>query len=163
VRPPRNGRDATLALIHNIEQRPRVDEGSGDVGLADALQRTHRVATRRGLVVVISDFLDNSDWGRELRALATRHDVIAAPVRDPREAELPPVGLLMLVDPESGRRVEVQTNSRKLRERYAAAARTQQERITRAVRAAGASHLVLSTDRDWLIDVARFTVARRRR
>jgi uncharacterized protein (DUF58 family) len=163
VRPPRNGRGAMLALIHNIERRPRVPEGAASGGLAEALQRTNRVARRRGLVIVISDYLDNSGWERELRALSTRHDVIAAQVRDPRESELPPVGLLMLVDPESGRRVEVQTNSRKLRERYAEAARTQQERITRAVRASGASHLVLSTDRDWLVDVARFTVARRRR
>jgi uncharacterized protein (DUF58 family) len=161
VRPPRSGRDAVLALLHHIQERPRADEGSGS--LADALQRTHRVARRRGLVVVASDLLDGSDWARELRSLATRHDVVVAQICDPREAELPPVGLLTLVDPETGRRQEVQTGSKKLRERFAAAAASQRAEITRAVRASGAGHLILSTDRDWLLDVARFTLARRRR
>ena len=161
VRPPRSGRDAVLALLHHIQQRPRANEGNGS--LADALQRTQRIARRRGLVVVVSDLLDGSDWPRELRTLATRHEVVVAQICDPREAELPPVGLLTVVDPETGRLQEVQTNSRKLRERFAAAAAEQRDGIARAVRASGAGHLVLSTDRDWLIDVARFTLARRRR
>jgi uncharacterized protein (DUF58 family) len=161
VRPPRSGREAVLALLHQIQQRPRAEEAGGS--LADALQKTQRLARKRGLVVVISDLLDGSDWARELRMLATRHEAIVAQIRDPRESELPPVGLLTLVDPETGRRQEVQTNSRKLRERFAAAATTQQAGIAHAVRAAGAGHLILSTDRDWLLDVARFTLARRRR
>jgi hypothetical protein len=57
----------------------------------------------------------------------------------------------------------VQTNSKKLRERFATAAAEQRATITRAVRSSGAGHLILSTDRDWLVDVARFTHARRRR
>jgi uncharacterized protein (DUF58 family) len=161
VRPPRSGREAVLALLHQIEQRPRSQEAAGT--LADALQKTGRLARKRGLVVVISDLLDRSDWARQLRLLTARHEVIVAQIRDPREAELPPVGLLTLVDPETGRRQEVQTNSRKLRERFAAAATAQQAGLDGAVRAAGAGHLILSTDRDWLLDVARFTLARRRR
>jgi uncharacterized protein (DUF58 family) len=159
TRPPRSGREALLALLHHIERRPRAD--AGRASLADALARTHRVAHRRGLVVVISDLLDTSDWARELRAMTARHEVVVAQVCDPRETALPPVGLLTLVDPETGRRQEVQTNSRRLRERFAAAAEAQRTGITRAVRASGAGHLTLSTDRDWLIDVARFTFARR--
>jgi uncharacterized protein (DUF58 family) len=162
VRPPRSGREAVLALLHQIQQRPRAAEAAGST-LADALQKTQRLARKRGLVVVISDLLDDSDWARELRLLAARHEVIVVQIRDPREAELPPVGLLTLVDPETGRLQEVQTNSRKLRERFAAAATTQQGGIARSVRVAGAGHLILSTDRDWLLDVARFTLARRRR
>jgi uncharacterized protein (DUF58 family) len=120
-------------------------------------------ARRRGLVVVITDLLDDTDWPRELRALALRHDVVVAEVRDPREHALPDVGLLMLVDPETGRRVEVQSANRKVRERFEAAARERLRERARAVRTAGASHLVLSTDRDWLLDVVRFVGARRRR
>jgi uncharacterized protein (DUF58 family) len=112
---------------------------------------------------VVTDLLDDSPWERELRALASRHDVVVAEVRDPREAELPPVGLLTLVDPETGRRVEVQTANRRVRERFAAAAAQQRAAHDRAVRAAGAAHLVLSTDRDWLLDVVKFVSARRRR
>jgi len=87
---------------------------------------------------------------------------VVVDVRDPRESDLPPVGLLMLVDPETGERLEVHTD-RKLRERFAAAAAEQAEGKARAVRGAGAAHLVLSTDRDWLMDIVRFVVARRRK
>ena len=64
----------------------------------------------------------NSEWQPPLRALAVRHDVLAVEILDPREIELPPVGLVTLVDTETGRRVEVQTASEKVRARFAEAA-----------------------------------------
>jgi uncharacterized protein (DUF58 family) len=75
---------------------------------------------------------------------------------------LPSVGLLTMVDPESGRLLEVQTAKRALRERYAKAASQQRAEIAAALRRAGAAHLQLRTDRDWLIDIVRFVAARRR-
>jgi uncharacterized protein (DUF58 family) len=163
VVPPRAGREAVLALLHTLDRRPRDVDGASP--LAAAFRRVQFAARRRGLVVVVSDFLDGDlgSWQRELRAVAGRHDVVAVEVRDPRDAELAPVGFLTLVDPETGRLLEVQTGSRKVRERFAAAAAAQRDAIGRAVRSAGASHLVLSTDRDWMLDVVRFVAARRRR
>jgi uncharacterized protein (DUF58 family) len=159
--PPRSGRQAVLAMLHRLEGRGRADEGTAT--LADAL-RSVRVATRRrGLIVVISDLLDGSDWQRELRALSHRHALVVVEVKDPRESELPAVGMLTLVDPESGRRVEVQTSNPKLRARFAQAAAEQAQGHAKAVRSAGAGHLVLRTDRDWLLDVVRFVSSRRRR
>lgn len=162
VLPPRGGRNAAMALLHTLEQRGRASEGSGAAMLGDSLRRVQLAARRRGLVVVISDLLDQSDWERALRALAQRHDVVVVQVRDPRESDIPPVGLLTLVDPETGERLEVHTNA-KLRARFAAAAREQQETTARAIRRAGAAHLVLDTNRDWIKDVVSFVVARRRR
>ena len=180
VVPPRAGREAALALLHRLEKRPRAGMGGGvgvpadaamsrqakshghSLTLADALRRVRLTARRRGLIVLISDLLDDSPWPRELRALALRHEVVVVDVRDPRESDLPPVGLLTLVDPETGERLEVHAD-RKLRERFAAAADEQAEGKARAVRGAGAAHLVLSTDRDWLMDIVRFVVARRRK
>ena len=104
-----------------------------------------------------------SDWPRELRALALRHEVVVVEVRDPRESNLPAVGLLMLVDPETGQRLEVQTSNPKVRARFAELAAARQTEHVRQVRATGAAHLVLATDRDWLYDVVRFVSARRRR
>ena len=77
--------------------------------------------------MVVSDLLDGSDWPRELRTLATRHEVVVAQICDPREAELPPVGLLTSSIPRPAGCQEVQTNSRKLRERFAAAAAEQRD------------------------------------
>jgi uncharacterized protein (DUF58 family) len=158
---PKGGRDNALGLLHSLEQRPRAE--TGKVGLTEALRRARLVATRRGLVVVITDLLDEGPWYRELRALALRHEVVVVCVGDPRERELPRVGLLTLVDPESGERLEVQTSDEKLRERFAAAAKEQGQAAADAVRRAGATMLVLSTDRDWLRDVVRFVVTKRRR
>jgi uncharacterized protein (DUF58 family) len=160
VLPPRAGRDGVMGLLHRLEGRPRADLGRPSLALA--LRRVRLTAQRRGMVVVITDLLDDGPWARELRGLGTRHDVVVAELRDPREHELPAVGLLWLVDPETGRKLEVQTASRRTRERFAAAAGAGRGARTREVRAAGAGHLVLSTDGDWLIDVVRYVAARRK-
>ena len=162
VIPPRSGRSAALALLRRLEQRGRAADGPSTT-LAEALRRIRLTAKRRGLVVLITDLIDQSPWQRELRALALRHEVVVVEVRDPRESSLPAVGLLMLVDPETGQRVEVQTSNAAVRARFAEAAAARQAENARQVRAAGASHLVLSTDRDWLFDIVRFVAAKRKR
>ena len=161
VVPPRSGRAPLFGLLARIERRERASEGA--LSLATALRQARLTARRRSLIVVITDLMDNGPWQRELRALAFRHDVVVVEIRDPRETELPAVGLLTLVDPETGRRLEVQTANAKVRERFAQAAAAQVGAKERAVKAAGAGHLVLSTDRDWLLDVVRFVAKRKRR
>ena len=111
--------------------------------------------------MVVSDFLGDVDWDRALRALRGRHDLLAVEVVDPRDEELPDVGLVVLSDPETGRRREI-TTTPTLRRRFAAEASAHRERVASALRAAGAGHLVLRTDRDWVADVVRFAVARKR-
>ncbi|HVW33998.1 MAG TPA: DUF58 domain-containing protein, partial [Acidimicrobiia bacterium] len=163
VVPPRSGRSAALALLRTLEQRGRVTTEGPSTTLAEALRRIRLTARRRGLIVLITDLIDESPWPRELRALALRHEVVVVEVRDPRESSLPAVGLLTLVDPETGRRVEVQTSKKEIRDRFAAAAAARSAEHARQVRGTGAAHLILSTDRDWLFDVVRFVAARRRR
>jgi uncharacterized protein (DUF58 family) len=112
--------------------------------------------------VVISDFLMPPEtWSRPIRKLGVRHVVLAIEVVDPRELELPDVGVLTVVDPESGELHEVQTANPKLRRRYAEAASAQRAAIAYALRAAGAAHLRLRTDSDWLLDMVRFVAAQR--
>jgi uncharacterized protein (DUF58 family) len=161
--PARAGRDHLRALLHRAVTAPRGDGTGGTTDLAGSLREIDRLARRRGLVVVVSDFLAPPGWEKPLRALAARHDVLAVEVLDPRELELPDVGLLTLVDPETGSRLEVQTGDAALRARYAAAAATQRAGIAAAVRVAGADHLVLRTDRDWLLDLVGFVRRRRLR
>ena len=160
--PARSGRQAMMALLHTMATRPRVD-GGGPTDLTAALESMMRPPRRRGLTVVVSDFLAPPGWERPLRALATRHQVLAVEVIDPRELELPDVGYLTLVDPETGRRREIQTAQASLRSRYAEAAAAQRAAIASSIRTAGASHLVLRTDRDWLRDVVEFVLMARRR
>ena len=162
--PARAGREAMFALLHQVDGVPRPDVARPPAGdLRSALRMVAKLARRRGLVVVISDFLTNSEWQPPLRALAVRHDVLAVEILDPREIELPPVGLVTLVDTETGRRVEVQTASEKVRARFAEAAARQRAGIARDIRGAGAEHVVLRTDRDWLLDLAKYVTTRKRR
>jgi uncharacterized protein (DUF58 family) len=188
--PARGGRSHLLGLLRTMLAAPRAGTAPGrgatdphalghsGVGaddspsptLADGLDAVGRVADRRGLIVVVSDFLDALPddpaeppvWEAALRRLAVRHQVLAVEVIDPRELELPDVGLITLVDPETGRRREVWTGDRQLRERYAAAAAAQREQVRQALRRGGAAHLPLRTDRDWCADIVRHVHAQRR-
>ncbi|MEH0845069.1 DUF58 domain-containing protein [Micromonospora sp. CPCC 205711] len=157
--PARSGRREAQGLLRALAGTP-VRPGRSDLGtLVDALNRPPR---RRGLAVVISDFLaPPQQWGRPLRKLRVRHDVLAIEVVDPRELELPDVGVLPVVDPETGELHEVQTADPGLRRRYADAAAAQREAIAAELRAGGAGHLRLRTDRDWLLDMVRFVAAQR--
>ena len=160
--PPRSGRAALMAGLTAIYDTPRRQEGPcAAAGLGAGLVRVARTQRRRGQIVVVSDFLDPSDWATPLRRLCLRHQVIAVQVTDPREFQLPDVGMLTVVDAETGQHLHVQTGSAALRERYRAAAWERHTEIRRLVAEAGAEHLPLSTDRDWLVDVVRFVHHRR--
>ena len=160
--PARQGRAHLMSILNRLQTAPRRD-GTDQADLAKGIRRLLSPAHRRGLAVVVSDLLAPAGWDRELARVAVRHDVLVIEVIDPRELELPDVGTLALVDPETGRLREVNTRSAKLRSRYAEAAHEQREANARAVRGAGADHLVLRTDSDWLFDVIRFVVLRRKR
>lgn len=148
-------------IIRKIIGTPRAREGTrGDLGAA--LEELRRPERKRGLIVAISDFLGEQTWVRPMTGLQARHDIIGVEVVDPRELELPDVGLVMLTDPETGRQIEVQSSSRELRRRFAAEAGAQRDEIAAGLRRSGASHLRLRTDRDWLHDIMRFVANRRR-
>ncbi|MEO6956753.1 MAG: DUF58 domain-containing protein [Antricoccus sp.] len=148
-------------LIRKLISTPRTAEGTrGDLG--GALEELRRPARRRGLLVVISDFLGEPTWYRPLNGLRERHDIIGVEIVDPRELSLPAAGLLTLQDPETGKTIEVQTSDSRLREEYAAQASAQRAQIATALRRATAAHLRLRTDRDWLLDMMRFVANRRR-
>lgn len=159
--PAMPGRLAAERLLRSVVATPRATSGRrGD--LAAALETLRRPERKRGLVVVISDFLGDSDWERPLRGLSARHELLAIEVLDPRELELPDVGLLTVVDPETGQTLEVPTGDAEFRARFAEGAAAQREQVAAALRRAGAGHLRLRTDRDWLMDVVRFVADRRR-
>ncbi|MGI9658904.1 MAG: DUF58 domain-containing protein [Gaiellaceae bacterium] len=159
--PQRSGRRHVVGLIKQLAAS-RPADGTGRSDLAAGLRSVGRIARRRGLVCVISDFLADGAWERELRALSQRHEVLAVEVVDPRELELPDIGDVAFVDPASGERLTVATSNSELRERYAAAAAKQRLRIATAIAGAGASHLSLRTDRDWVREIVEFVALRRR-
>jgi len=159
---PGAGRTALVALRRALAAGVAPD---GRPPAPDALARTLRrvalLARGPGLVVVISDFREGAPgdgrpaWARALGVLAARHDVLAVEVADPREAQLPDVGHLVLVDPETGARAEADTSSEALRRRFAAAELARRDEVAAALRRVRARHVVVSTDGDWLRNLGR--------
>lgn len=160
--PPRGSRKHFLRILHEIAESPRED-GAGVTDLESAIARLSGMASRRGLIVVVSDFLVADGWTTAMRVLAQRHDVLAIQVTDPREHELPNVGLVVLRDPATGRQREVATQKKKVRDAFAKAAADRQTQIADELRSARVDHLVLSTDRDWLDDLVAFVAGRTHR
>jgi uncharacterized protein (DUF58 family) len=150
---PRQGRLGLLQLLAELRQGP-AEDGLGATSLGGAVEAVAAVARARGLIVVVSDIRGERDWEGPLRALRGRHGVLAVEIRDPRELELTPMGDLWVVDPETGRQLQVNTSRRGVRKRFARAALEEREEVAAALRRAGADHLVLSTGGDWLRDLA---------
>ena len=159
---PTSTRPELLASLSRMYDLPRRTERSGDdTDLFGTLRALERAQPRRGQVIVVSDFLDDTAWPQAVARLSLAHQTLCVQVVDPRELSLPAAGMLSLVDTETGRNLHVQSNSPALRERYAAAANARHEAIGRRIREAGSEHLVLRTDSDWLIEIVRFVAGRK--
>lgn len=158
--PARSGRNHEQTLLRTVATVPRAPLGvRGDLAAAiDALRRPER---RRGMAVVISDFLGPVNWMRPLRAISARHEVLGIEVLDPRDVELPDVGDVVLQDTESGVTREF-TIDAKLRDDFARAAAAHRADVAHALRSCGVPLLSLRTDRDWIADIVRFVESRRR-
>ena len=161
VLPPTQGRAGLVGLLLALRDGHEPDGLSG-MSLAAALTRVAGAARQRALIVVVSDFRGPRDWRKAVLRLAGRHQVVAMEIRDPREQALEPVGTVWLVDPESGHELQVDTNDRTLRTRFAEAATAERAAVARDLASAGVAHAVLSTDGDWLRDLALFLRRHRR-
>ena len=171
--PARSGRMALYGLLRRMLTFPIVpDNTEGPMDLAAGIEQMARVQRRRGLRVVVSDFLTTGDteldpnvetvWERPLRKLSVRNQVICVEVVDRREMEFPDLGEILIRDPETHFDRYVDTSDSQARARLDAATRAQRERIRVAIRRAGAAHIQLRTDKDWVQDIARFVLAYRR-
>jgi uncharacterized protein (DUF58 family) len=158
--PARSGRQHQQTLLRTIATMPKAPVGvRGDLAVAiDALRRPER---RRGMAVIISDFLGPINWMRPLRAISARHEVLAIEVLDPRDVELPDIGDVVLQDAESGATREFTIDSQ-LQNDFARAAAAHRADVARTIRGCGAPLLSLRTDRDWIADIVRFVASRRR-
>lgn len=147
-----------LHLMHLLAQlrEQEITMHGGVTDLAAVLTKADRVLRRRSLVLVVSDFLVADTWQVALGKLAQRHEVVAVRLVDPREGDLPDVGLVMLEDPETGRQLHVDTSNSKLRTRFKLAAQQQTAKIHAELVACGAEVLPLCTDEDLMMSLLRF-------
>lgn len=157
--PPRKGRRHGLRVLRELlYHRP---EGKG-TDIAGALEYLARVAKRRSVVFLVSDFMAGGHE-RALGVAARRHDLVAVRVGDVRERRLPPVGLMDLEDAETGRRVLVRTSSRRFRERFREAAARDREAQDELFRRCGMDAIDVTTGEPYERSLRRFFEERARR
>jgi len=163
--PPRKGRSHVLRVVREILFFAARRRGTDVVR---ALEYANRVLKRRAVVFLLSDFLlppgrDASSRGvlpdgfrRTLEITARRHDLVGVVVADPREAELPDVGRVLLEDAEGSEQLEVDTSDARVRERFAAGARARRAAVLQVLRGAGVDTLELDTATPYLAALLRF-------
>ena len=157
--PPKKGRAHTLRLIREILFFEPKGRGT-EVGVA--LGYLNRVLHRRSVVFLISDF-QAPDFSRQLSVTSRRHDLIAIPIVDPREEELPDVGLITLEDAETGEQIEFNTSDARARRAYIAAAEQRTAERLRDFRRKGIDAISLQTDQDYVPALRAFFRNRERR
>ena len=166
--PPAQGRNQVLrilrALLTTGDATSRDSRAAGrPTDLAVPLRAALGIARRRSLVVVVSDFISPPGWERPLALLARRHDVIAVQVVDPREFELPAVGMIYVEDAETGEQIFVDTNDPDFQRRLRAAAAERQSALAAAAGSAGVDLFTVSTDEDLVRAIVRINELRKRR
>ncbi len=171
--PARSGRNALYGLLGKMLDEPIVpDHAPGEMSLAAGIEKLSRAQRRRGMRVVVSDFLSPGeseldaqvapDWERPLRRLSVRNQVLCVEIVDAAEIVFPDVGDILIKDPEAPFAQFVDTADRNLMQAMNQASAAQRARTAAAMRRAGVGHLQFRTDRDWVADIARFVLSYRR-
>ena len=158
--PTAGGRNHVLYLVRSLLSLPSLP-GSPATSLAELLRTAIRVARRRSLLFLVTDFLSLPGWVKPLAHLSQRHEVIAVRLLDPLEIELPDLGLLAFRDAETGERLFVDTHDRRFRSRFQTAAEQRERELRACLLQAGIDALELSTTDDLGDSLLRFSQARK--
>lgn len=157
--PPKKGRSHVLRVIREILYFTKPEHGATNIGAA--LEYLRRVCTRRSVVFLISDFL-SQDYAGKMRLVARKHDVIPVTITDPRERELPDVGLLELMDAESGERILIDTHDAKVRKAFAYLSAAEQDERTKEFRRMRVKPIDVRTEESYVDTLVRYFKQRER-
>ena len=160
--PARGGKLQVLRLINDMLKQPRLSNVP-HTDLKSFFESAVYTIKRRSLIFVISDFLSDTEWERPLNLLGQRHEVVAIRLVDPRELDLPDVGMVVMEDAETGEQLFVDTHDAKFRKRFFDAAQKQEERLSDSFRRAGVDAMTLSTDDDLVKSILKFSKRRQQK
>jgi uncharacterized protein (DUF58 family) len=166
--PPGTGRTHVLRIGAELARtagggRPRAGRHGNTTDLAAMLDAVGKLARRRALIVVISDFIGDGDWGRSLLRLVPRHEVVALRVVDAADDELPDVGLVVIEDAETGEQLVIDSGDPLLRARLRAGVEERDARLDAGMRRAGVPMHRIGTDADLATALIEVVVSTRRR
>ena len=160
--PARSGKVQVLRLINDMLKQPRLshvprtDLKSFFTGALHAIKR-------RSLIFVISDFMSEPGWERPLSMLGQKHEVVAIRLTDPREIDMPDVGMVVMEDAETGEQLFVDTHDAKFRKRFRDAAQRRDDELKQSFRRAGVDAMLLSTGDDLIKSILKFAKQRQQK
>jgi uncharacterized protein (DUF58 family) len=158
--PAATGRNQILRLLNDVMNLPRL-QSAPYTSVSDLIEHALRTIKRRSVVFLVSDFFTAPGWERPLGMLARKHEVIAVRLEDPRERELPDIGMVVMNDAETGESVHVDTHDAKFRKRFEAVVREREAQLHTAFTRCGVDVLLLSTEEDLAGAVLRFAALRK--
>jgi len=162
VIPAHGGKPHVLRLINDLLAQPRVNRAPM-TNLAGLLETAARQIRRRSLLFILSDFISTPGWDKPLDVLVQKHEVLAVRLYDPREIDLPDIGLVVMEDSETGEQMYIDTGDKKFRQRFRDAAQKREYEMNVAFRRAGVDALQISTEDDLVRAIVRFAVGRKQR
>ena len=160
--PAATGRNQVLRLLNDVMNLPRL-QSAPYTSVSDLIEHALRTVKRRSVIFLVSDFFTAPGWERPLGMLARKHEVIAVRLEDPRERELPDIGMVVLNDAETGESVHVDTHDAKFRKRFDAVVREREAQLHTVFTRCGVDVLHLSTEEDLAGAVLRFAALRKQR
>ena len=162
VIPAAGGRPQVLRIINDLQRLPPLSHAPF-TDLKRLLDAAYRAIKRRSLIFVISDFISTPGWDKPLGLLSQRHEVLCVRLTDPRERDLPDIGVVVMEDSETGEQLYIDTHDRKFRERFHQAAEKREYDLSVIFRRAGIDMLPLSTEDDLVKSIVRFATMRKQR
>jgi len=160
--PPAGGRMQVLRLLNDVVHLPRL-QSAPYTSVSDLIEHGLRTIKRRSVIFLVSDFFTAPGWERPLSMLARKHEVVAVRLEDPRERELPDIGMVIMNDAETGESLHVDTHDAKFRKRFDAVVQKREAELSAAFIRNGIDVLTLSTDDDLVRAVIRFAALRKQR
>ena len=160
--PARSGKVQVLRLINDMLKQPRLAHVPR-TDLKSFFTGALHTIKRRSLIFVISDFVSEPGWEHPLSMMAQKHEVIAIRLVDPRELDLPDVGMIVMEDAETGEQLFVDTHDAKFRKRFRDAAQKREEELKKTFLRAGVDLMSLSTEDDLIRSILRFAKRRQQK
>ena len=162
VIPAAGGRPQVLRIINDLQRTSPLPRAPL-TDLNKLLQAAYQAIKRRSLIFVISDFISAPGWDKPLGNLSRRHEVLCVRLTDPRERELPDIGMVVMEDSETGEQLYIDTHDKKFRERFRQAADRREENLKTIFNRVGIDLLPLSTEDDLVKAIVRFATMRKQR
>ena len=158
--PAGTGRLQVLRLLHEVTTLPRL-QSAPYTSVSELIEHALRTIKRRSVIFLVSDFFTAPGWERSLGMLARKHEVVAVRLEDPRERELPDIGMVVMNDAETGESVHVDTHDAKFRKRFEAVVQKREAELRGAFARCAVDVLTLSTEEDLVGAVLRFATLRK--